>query len=64
MITRENRCCDCGLPCLGSDCPNKNVLVKYCDCCGCEVDTLYHYNGEHYCMDCIVDDLKEVEEDD
>lgn len=36
MIVVENQCVGCPkeLGCLGSSCPNLNVLTLYCDCCG------------------------------
>lgn len=60
MIKRENECVDCGLPCLGSSCPNRNVIRIYCDKCG-EEGKVYHYDGEHLCITCIEDTLEEVE---
>lgn len=60
MIKKENECVDCGLPCLGSSCPNRNVIRIYCDKCGSE-GKIYHYDGEHLCIDCIEETLEEVE---
>ena len=60
MIKKENECVDCGLPCLGSSCPNRNVIRIYCDKCGDE-GKIYHYDGEHLCIGCIEETLKEVE---
>lgn len=60
MIKKENECVDCGLPCLGSSCPNRNVIRIYCDKCG-EEGKVYHYDGEHLCITCIEDTLEEVE---
>lgn len=60
MIKKENECVDCGLPCLGSSCPNRNVIRIYCDKCG-EEGKIYHYDGEHLCITCIEDTLEEVE---
>ena len=56
-----NECVQCGLPCLGSTCPNRHVVRYYCDKCGSE-ETLYHYDGEELCLDCIIEslDLEEV----
>ena len=64
MIKKENRCCECDLPCMGNLCPNRNVIVLYCDCCGDECDTLYHFNGEHYCADCVLQELEIVRSED
>ena len=63
MIKVENECVDCGLPCLGSSCPNRNVVRIYCDKCGDE-GKIYHYDGEHLCISCIEETLEEVEPDD
>lgn len=60
MIKVENDCVDCGLPCMGSACPNRNVLYFYCDECGDNAD-LYHFDGEQLCETCIINRLKKVE---
>lgn len=55
MTVYENECCDCAtgaFPCLGDSCPNRRVPHYLCGGCGVE-DTLYRYNGEVLCMDCI-----------
>ena len=36
-IKVENHCVDCGIHCLGTSCPKRNVKVCYCDKCGEEV---------------------------
>lgn len=59
MITIENDCVDCGLPCLGSGCPYRNVSHYYCDSCGNEAE-LYKYDDEQLCIDCIKERLVEV----
>lgn len=50
MVINENHCVDCGLPCIGNDCPYKSVEVHYCDYCGeyaiCKID------GEDLCKKC------------
>lgn len=55
----ENECCGCEpeLRCLGSHCPNRNVVRFYCDRCG-EETQLYHYDDMELCADCL---LKEFE---
>ena len=55
----ENECVDCGLPCLGSSCPYRNVIRYYCDRCG-EETTLYHFENEELCIGCIKDSLEVV----
>lgn len=52
MIKYENQCVDCGLPCLGRSCPNRNVAVYYCDTCGDECGECYEIDSEDYCEDC------------
>lgn len=46
---------DCDWPtCAG--CGRKNSAVIFeCDSCGRQVNTLYRYNGEVHCCDCIID---------
>lgn len=55
----ENDCVDCGLPCLDS-CPYRSVIHYYCDECGNE-DTLYKFDGEELCLDCVLERLETVE---
>ena len=50
MITYEDECC-----------PYRSVPHLYCDKCKEEVDTLYGYEGEQVCVDCIVKSLNKVE---
>ena len=45
----ENFCVDCGLPCLGSGCPYRNVTVYYCDECRNDEVADYRIDGEDYC---------------
>lgn len=56
----ENDCVDCGLPCLGNGCPYRNVPHYYCDECGNE-ETLYYYDGQELCVECIKERLCVVE---
>ena len=56
----ENECVDCGLYCLGSDCPNRNAVRYYCDCCGNE-DKLYYYDSEELCEECLLKNFEVVE---
>lgn len=55
MIKIENHCVDCGLPCLGDACPNRNVEVYYCDHCKDEIspDGVYEVDDEHLCEYCL-----------
>ena len=56
----ENECVSCGLPCLGSGCPNRNVIRFYCDRCG-EEGKLYHYDSEEICEECLLKEFDVVE---
>lgn len=63
MISYENECVGCATesyPCLGAACSNRNVPHFYCDECG-EESTLYEYDGEELCIDCIEKRLPVVE---
>ena len=61
MVRVESGCVDCGLPCQYEACPNYQVVVYECDCCGYEVDSLYYYDGQELCIDCIEHRLERVE---
>lgn len=60
MRTVTDECCDCATesyPCLGSSCPNRNVVRYYCDRCKeeFEPEALYvNENDEELCADCIL----------
>ena len=58
----ENKCVGCPpeMGCLGSGCPNRNVIRYYCDECG-EEGTLYEYDGEELCADCLLEAAPKVE---
>lgn len=56
----ENECVDCGLPCIGARCPYRNVHRLYCDRCEAE-ETLYEYEGEQLCNECLLKNFKKVE---
>ena len=59
----ENECVGCtdlGLHCLGSSCPNREVIRFYCDRCGKE-EILYHYENEELCKDCLLEKFEIVE---
>lgn len=56
MTRYENRCVGCeapGYPCRGASCPNRRVLVHYCDHCREEVDSVHERGGMEYCEDCM-----------
>lgn len=60
MRTVNDECVDCGLPCMGNQCPNMNVVRHYCDNCGEETE-LYYFDDEELCIYCIIEKLKRVE---
>lgn len=63
MVVIEDECVGCPTEfgCLGSACPNRNVSHHVCDECGYDVETLYKYEGEELCLDCIEGRLEVVE---
>lgn len=64
----ENECCDCAVPaypCLGSDCPNRNVPHYFCDDCKDEFEPEALYVDEddnELCTTCILKRFKTVKE--
>lgn len=59
----ENECTGCqdiGLHCLGGTCKYRNVVRFYCDQCG-EEETLYYFDEEELCADCILKRFEVVE---
>lgn len=63
MVTRENDCCSCNLPCLGSGCELTNNPHYYCDECDDEVSygELYWVDDEQLCGYCALKRLEVVE---
>lgn len=64
MVRIENDCGGCAVsayPCLGDSCPLRHSKHYYCDDCGDEVETLYRFEGEELCIDCIEKRLERVE---
>lgn len=61
-IIYENHCVDCGLPCLGKSCPNRNVPVRYCDHCDNSYAD-YYIDGSDYCSSCAENYINEVLDD-
>lgn len=61
MVKYENECVGCpdGVPCMGSNCPNRKVPHYYCDQCGDEAD-LYEFDDSELCGSCVLDSLKKV----
>ena len=63
MIVYENECVGCATPnypCIGERCYRRRVKRLYCDSCG-EEDTLYDWDGEQLCIECIKERLTEIE---
>ena len=61
MVRIESECVDCPkeMGCLGDSCPYMNVPHFYCDKCK-EEETLYHYDDEQLCINCIKKRLEKV----
>lgn len=60
MVRYENDCVDCPQGCI--DCGRKRTPHYYCDNpkCGDEA-TLYEYESEQLCADCLLSKFKVVE---
>ena len=52
MITYENQCVDCGLPCIYEACRYYKVTVHYCNACD-EEYAEYKLGNEDLCEDCV-----------
>ena len=61
MIVTSNECVDCGLPCIMHSCRYYRVTRYYCDKCKEEVETLYYFDAQELCLDCIEKQLERVE---
>lgn len=63
MIRVEDECVECPseLGCLGSACPYKDVVRYYCDECKDEYESIYYFDGQELCIDCIEKRLERVE---
>lgn len=68
MIEIESQCVGCrsiGLHCLGHSCPNREVEVRHCDRCGCEIGDMTDYylvDDEELCEECLKEEFKVTEE--
>lgn len=61
MLKYENDCVGCPQGCV--HCGRKKVLHLYCDKCREEVDRLFKWDGDEWCLDCIEKELEEVKVD-
>ena len=65
MVVYENECCGCAVPaypCLGDRCPRRRVPHYYCDNKECRAEeTLYEYEGEQLCAECLIAKFEKVE---
>ena len=62
MVRIENDCVGCATenyPCVGSLCPLRNAKHYYCDQCK-EEATIYHFEDEQLCIECIEKRLERV----
>lgn len=55
-------CTSMGLPCKGSSCSKRRRKIRCCDNCELE-ETLYHFDGGEYCINCIKKMLEVVEDE-
>lgn len=60
MKRTESECVDCGFPCMGEACPYFRVTRYYCDECD-EEATLYKYEGQELCAECLLKKFEKVE---
>lgn len=65
MIKIENECVGCppDLGCIGNSCHYLHVRRFYCDKCNCEEEELFWFEDEQLCVDCILEQLEKVIED-
>lgn len=58
----ESDCVHCppDLPCLGDTCPYNQVQHFYCDECN-EETTLYYYDDQELCIDCLLERMEVVD---
>ncbi len=60
-IRYENQCVSCGFPCRYEVCRYYKVKLLICDDCGEEFNTLYRFDGEELCGDCVLKRLEVAE---
>lgn len=64
MVKIEDFCCGCDVPsypCLGSNCPNKNVEVHFCDKCEGDSEKFFGLDSnEELCFECFLEKYSDV----
>lgn len=56
----EDECVGCDTHCMGSVCPNRNVLHLICDKCKEDVEELYDTENGELCEECTLKQFKKV----
>lgn len=71
MIQETNDCVGCateGYRCLGDICSYRHTKHYICDMCGQEIDpeyeSLYKFDGEELCLDCLIEKIPKVRKED
>lgn len=59
MIEARNDCVGCDGPCLPG-CSKGKYTALVCDRCGDEVETLFEWEGEQICEDCLLDEIPHI----
>lgn len=52
MVKYYDDCVSCADGCHGCG-RNRETAHLICDCCGDEAETLYKYNGDEFCLECL-----------
>lgn len=61
MTYIDSDCVNCDLPCIYNACPYYEVTRYQCDDCG-EMDiTLYEFDGDELCIECVKKRLRVVD---
>ena len=62
MIRVENDCVSCALPCIHCS-KGRDRIVHYCDECGYTAETLYEYDSEELCEECLLGRFEIVDQE-